>query len=185
MLKELSKGFEDGADIIDRLLGMVKETDEPPAVTDEVVSYRICWLFYISPDFVVAPERRPVFSKFHSSAQRVPEILVETLEVFSAGLEGLFPEPISASEDLGYAVFSDRYAALAALDQLKLRLDGIFADAGSEFAYQYAEFELSECAGALTLPATVAKREILANFGIDAVVVKHEAFDHDYSEKVF
>lgn len=165
MLKEFKNGFEDAGKIFERL---TQPEETAPKVKSEL-HYRLSWVLYLTSDFGVVPERTAFFSKFHSSEQRIPELFASVLTPYQSNIEGVFPEPTSPNEDLGYLVFTDQVTAIAVVGRLSTEIEAQFGKGIEHTGYMYGELELTECRGAYTAPAMAVKREVLLNPGFDGV----------------
>lgn len=167
MIKEFIDGFQAAGKVFDKL----KQTEKPePVSSPEVkneVHYRLSWVLYLTTDFGVVPERASFFSKFHSSDQRIPVLFTSVLKPFEPSIEGVFAEPTSPNEDLGYLVFADQITAIAVAGRLSTELEIQFAKGIEQTGYTYGELELTECCGTYTAPSMSVKREVLLNPGFD------------------
>lgn len=170
MLKEFIEGYNEAGKTVERLVGDPQPEKSFVSVTEEIITYRLSWLFYFAPEsHEVAPARVPYFSKFHAQAHRIPLSISEILASFGDSIVGVFPEPVSPSEDLGYVVFNEEVDAISVAGRLSKSIENSFSSGPEATGYLYAEIELSACAGTLTAPAMTAKKEILLNVGFDCV----------------
>lgn len=167
MIKEFINGFEAAGKVFERF----NQAEEMMPVTEPELKnekhYRLSWLLYLTTDFGVVPERVSFFSKFHSSEQRIPEIFASVLAPYQLSIEGVFAEPTSPSEDLGYLVFTDQVTAISVAGRLSTAIETQFAKGIEQTGYMYGELELTECCGLYTTPAMSVKREVLLNPGFD------------------
>lgn len=175
MLKEFIEGYKDAGAIFKSL----NQTSDikPHSSGGDFLHFRLSWLMYIAPDFQATPERSSIFSKFHLAEQRIPGVLVNGLASFNFSLVGVFPEPLDSSGDLGYAVFTNRIAAISAAGIISTAVEEHFARDCAQIGYMYIELELSECLGSYTAPAMVVKKKILLNQGFDCVREMEEIID--------
>lgn len=167
MIKEFINGFSDAGKVFERL-DQIEETAPAPAPkVNSEIHYRLSWVLYLTTDFGVVPARASVFSKFHSSEQRIPELFTSVLAPYQPSIEGVFAEPTSPSEDLGYLVFTDQVTAIAVAGRLSTEIEAQFGKGIEQTGYMYGELELAECGGSYTAPAMSVKKEVLLNPGFD------------------
>lgn len=176
MLAEIKNGIRDADETLSRIFGVESilgggrvEVSAEIRTAPEMLHYRLSWLFYLMPDSAVVPQRAPLFSRFHGADARVPEILSGILLDFKDSIAGIFPEPLAATEDLGYLVFIDQVNAIAAAGRLCKEVETRFHEAYENPIYVYGEFELSECFGTFTAPTAVVRRGVLLNTGYDGI----------------
>ena len=160
MFKNFISGFNEAGKVLDRLT-------EPVAPSAErSTHYRLNWLLYLIPEQIAPPARTNVYSAHHGETRRLPEMLRVPLAPFLSEIAGVFPEPVHATEDLGYLVFADRATARAAA-AAEVYLRAAFASAPSELGYLYAEIELAECGGSPDLPLSLVIKNSLLSNGFD------------------
>lgn len=177
MIKEFFQGFNDAGQVFNE---PTENTQSPePRVIEETMPlhYRLAWVIYLALDSETTPVRAPLFSKFHSVEQRVPELLAPVLTDAGKSIDGVFPEQLSPNEDLGYVVFHDRIDAVSTAGRLASSIERQFECGSDKSGYMYAELELSVCEGELTALAMTVKKAVLLNPAFDCVKKVDDVID--------
>lgn len=177
MINEFIKGFNDAGQFFNEPTENTKSPEPRKTAETASLHYRLSWVIYLALDSETTPVRAPLFSKFHSLEQRVPELLAPVLTDAGKCIDGVFPEQLSPNEDLGYVVFHDRNDAVATAGRLASSIERQFESGSDKSGYMYAELELSACEGELTALAMNVKTAVLLNPGFDCVKKVDDVID--------